>query len=108
MRVFFDAAEMQAKGMPPEELKKMIQGRYKTGYYKAPDRAGVSYMLSPILRTYVSPRFIVEQRLQRHEGGDSFVCPDMDHRFEGPPHSCQRDQSRYDRHSRIKQSARFR
>ncbi len=51
MRVFFDAAEMQAKGMPPEELKKMIQGRYKTGYYKAPDRAGVSYMLSPILRT---------------------------------------------------------
>ena len=55
MRVFFDAAEMQAKGMPPEELKKMIQGRYKTGYYKAPDRAGVSYMLSPILRTYVSP-----------------------------------------------------
>src|SRR3989441_9175960 len=55
MRVFFDAAEMQAKGMPPEELKKMIQGRYKTGYYKAPDRAGVSYMLSPILRTYVNP-----------------------------------------------------
>src|SRR6266566_7243193 len=55
LRVFLDAAAMQAKGTPPEELKKMIQGRYKTGYYKAPDRAGVSYMLSPILRTYVSP-----------------------------------------------------
>lgn len=55
MRVFFDAAEMQAKGKPPEELKKLIQERYKTGYYKAPDRAGVSYMLAPILRTYVSP-----------------------------------------------------
>jgi len=55
MRVFFDAAEMQAKGTPPQELKKIIQERYKTGYYKAPERAGVSYMLSPILRTYVNP-----------------------------------------------------
>ncbi len=55
MRVFFDAAEMQAKGAPPEELKKIIQERYKTGYYKAPERAGVSYMLSPILRTYLNP-----------------------------------------------------
>ncbi len=55
MRVFFDAAEMQAKGTPSEQLKKIIQGRYKTGYYKPPERAGVSYMLSPILRTYVNP-----------------------------------------------------
>jgi hypothetical protein len=55
MRVFFDAAEMQAKGTPPEELKKIIKERFKTGYYKAPERAGVSYMLSPILRTYANP-----------------------------------------------------
>src|SRR5437868_3591200 len=55
MRVFFDAAEMQAKGTPPEQLKKIIQRRYKTKYYKAPERAGLSYMLSPILRTYTNP-----------------------------------------------------
>ena len=55
MRVFFDAAEMQAKGTPPGELKDTIKDRYKTGYYKAPERAGVSYMLSPILRTYFNP-----------------------------------------------------
>jgi len=55
MRVFFDAAEMQAKGTPPAELKRIIRDRYKTGYYKAPERAGVSYMVSPILRTYVNP-----------------------------------------------------
>lgn len=55
MRVFFDAAEMQAKGTPPDELKKIIKERYKTGYYKAPERAGISYMLSPILRTYTNP-----------------------------------------------------
>lgn len=55
MRVFLDAAEMQAKGTAPQELKKIIQQRYNTHYYKAPERAGVSYMLSPILRTYVNP-----------------------------------------------------
>ncbi len=55
MRVFFDAAEMQAKGIPPEELKNIIKDRYKSGYYKAPERAGISYMLSPVLRTYFNP-----------------------------------------------------
>jgi hypothetical protein len=55
MLVFFDIAAMQAKGTPPEDLKNLIQERYKTGYYKAPERAGCSYMLSPILRTYVNP-----------------------------------------------------
>jgi hypothetical protein len=55
MRVFFDAAEMQAKGTPPRELKRIMQDRYKTGFYKAPVRAGISYMLSPVLRTYASP-----------------------------------------------------
>jgi hypothetical protein len=55
LRVFLDAAEMQAKGTPPGELKRIIQERYKTNYYKAPERTGVSYMLSPILRTYTNP-----------------------------------------------------
>lgn len=52
MRVFFDAAEMQAKGVPPQELKRLIQERFASNYYKAPARAGVSYMLAPIQRTY--------------------------------------------------------
>ncbi|HET6459747.1 MAG TPA: hypothetical protein VFG29_03060 [Syntrophales bacterium] len=55
MRVFFDAAEMQAKGTPPGQLKRIIKDRFKKGYYKAPERAGISYMLSPILRTYWNP-----------------------------------------------------
>lgn len=55
MPVFFDAAEMQANGTPPGELKKIIKDRVKTGYYKAPERAGISYMLSPVLRTYTNP-----------------------------------------------------
>jgi len=55
MQVFFDIADMQAKGTPPGELKRIIKDRYKTGYYKAPERAGISYMLSPVLRTYTNP-----------------------------------------------------
>src|SRR5262245_26786791 len=54
MRVFFDAAEMQAMGTPPGTLKRIIQERYKSGLYKAPERAGISYMLSPLLRTYTN------------------------------------------------------
>lgn len=55
MRVFFDAAELQAQGMPAADLKTLIKQRYASGYYKAPERGGVSYMLSPILRTYINP-----------------------------------------------------
>jgi hypothetical protein len=55
MQVFFDIAEMQATGTPSGELKRIIKDRYKTGYYKAPERAGISYMLSPVLRTYTNP-----------------------------------------------------
>ncbi|KIC94248.1 hypothetical protein [Flavihumibacter solisilvae] len=55
MPVFFDIAKMQAKGTSPIELKNIIQDRFKKKYYKAPERAGISYMLSPILRTYTNP-----------------------------------------------------
>ena len=55
MRVFFDAAELQARGTPPGELKRIMKERLATGYYKAPARAGIAYMLSPVLRTYFNP-----------------------------------------------------
>lgn len=55
MQVFFDIAAMQAKGIPPEEVKLTIQRRYKTQYYKPASRMGISYMLSPIQRTYNNP-----------------------------------------------------
>src|SRR5512135_3340417 len=75
MRVFFDAAEMQAKGTPPGELKKIIKDRYKSGYYKAPERAGLSYMLSPVLRTYWNP-----------EESDSVVTANVPHVMYYAPH----------------------
>ncbi|MCE5318440.1 MAG: hypothetical protein LLG04_13905 [Parachlamydia sp.] len=56
MQVLFDIAEMQAKSTSPEEVRKILKDRFQKGYYKAPQRAGVSYMLSPILRTYQNPQ----------------------------------------------------
>lgn len=55
MAVFLDAASAQAKGMPAAELKKLIQERFRTGHYEPPARAGLSYMLAPIMRTYDDP-----------------------------------------------------
>jgi hypothetical protein len=55
MRVFFDAAEMQAKGIAASELKKIMSDRLRNGYYPAPERGGIAYMLSPVLRTYNNP-----------------------------------------------------
>ena len=80
MRVFFDTAEMQAKGTPPGELKKIIQNRYKTKYYKSPERAGISYMLSPVLRGYINP-----------EENDSVATLNIPHVMHYAPHVSNND-----------------
>jgi hypothetical protein len=80
MRVFFDAAEMQAKGTPPGELKRIIQNRYKTKYYKSPERAGISYMLSPVLRGYINP-----------EENDSVATLNIPHVMHYAPHVSNND-----------------
>ncbi len=80
MRVFFDAAEMQAKGTPPGELKKIIQDRFNGGSYKAPERPGISYMLSPVLRTYINP-----------EENDSIATLNIPHVMHYAPHVSNND-----------------
>jgi hypothetical protein len=55
MPVYFDMAEMRASGTPAEELKAIVVERWETGQYKAPERAGISYMLAPMFRTYTNP-----------------------------------------------------
>ena len=55
LRVFLDAAALQAKGTPAPELKNIMQRRFKAGFYKTPERSGIAYMLSPVLRTYSNP-----------------------------------------------------
>jgi hypothetical protein len=55
--VFIDVAQMRASGKySPKELYNIIVKRIKDGIYKAPARAGVSYMLAPMMRTHVGPK----------------------------------------------------
>ncbi|MCG8457809.1 MAG: hypothetical protein MI919_16155, partial [Holophagales bacterium] len=53
MRVFFDTAELRAAGIAAPELKEIMHRRYESGYYGPPERPGLSYMLAPVVRTYV-------------------------------------------------------
>ncbi len=55
MRPLLDIAKLQAEGVSPEKAKSIIKDRYETGFYQAPGRAGISYMLSPVLRAYQDP-----------------------------------------------------
>lgn len=50
--VVFDVAAMRASGKySPMQIRDTIVQRVKAGIYKAPARTGISYMLSPLLRT---------------------------------------------------------
>jgi hypothetical protein len=53
--VFLDVATMRASGKySAEQIKDTVIERITNGTYKAPARAGVSYMLAPMMRVYPS------------------------------------------------------
>src|SRR3979490_1552573 len=55
LKVIMDAATLRAQGMSPVALKAEIETRYKNKTYKAPERAGLSYMVGPVMRTVGPP-----------------------------------------------------
>ena len=51
--VWMDTAKMRAEGrLSPLEVKQEIARRYEDGTYRPPSRAGISYMIAPLMRTY--------------------------------------------------------
>ena len=51
--MYRDAAAMRATGkFTPLQLRDTVIGRVRRGYYTAPAREGVSYMLAPLMRVY--------------------------------------------------------
>jgi len=51
--VYKEVAEMRASGkFTPLQIKDTIINRIRNGFYKAPSKAGISYMLAPIMRVY--------------------------------------------------------
>jgi len=48
-----DVAAMRASGkFTPLQIRTLVIDRIKKGIYKSPARAGISYMLGPVMRTY--------------------------------------------------------
>jgi hypothetical protein len=59
--VYFDEAAMRATGKyTPGQIRDTMIERVKKGFYKAPARTGISYMLCPISRTHRSDGFVNE------------------------------------------------
>ena len=55
LKVIMDAAALRAGGMGPAALKAEIEKRYRDGTYAAPNKPGLSYMLAPVMRTWMMP-----------------------------------------------------
>jgi hypothetical protein len=55
LKVIMDAATLRVQGMSPVALKAEIENRYKNKIYKVPEKAGLSYMIAPVMRTWTLP-----------------------------------------------------
>ena len=53
--VWLDLAALRAQGIAPKPVYEQIMQRFEHGTYQKPDRAGISYMTAPLMRTYPAP-----------------------------------------------------
>lgn len=61
-----DAAELRAHGMSGVALKAEIEKRWKDGTYAAPGKAGLSYMVAPLMRAVGPPDLHVHTMAMPH------------------------------------------
>ena len=66
LRVMMDAAALRARGMGAAALKAEIERRYRTKQYRAPVKAGMSYMVAPVFRTIGPPDMKVHTMAMPH------------------------------------------
>jgi hypothetical protein len=66
LQVKIDAAKLRAAGVRAADLKKKIEQRYAARAYRAPAKPGLSYMLSPIMRTIGPPDLRVRTMTMPH------------------------------------------
>src|SRR5438034_6109158 len=55
LKVIMDVATLRIQGMSAVTLKAEIENRYKNKTYKVPEKAGLSYMVAPVMRTWMMP-----------------------------------------------------
>lgn len=65
-QVMLDAAALRAQGMGPAALKTEIEKRFRDKTYVPPAKAGLSYMIAPIMRTFGPPDFSVHTMAMPH------------------------------------------
>lgn len=53
--VWLDVAALRAQGIAPKPVYEEIMRRFEHDTYQKPDRAGISYMTAPLMRTYPAP-----------------------------------------------------
>jgi len=66
LKVIMDAAELRAQGLSAAALKAEIQKRYSDKAYRVPERAGLSYMIAPVMRTQGPPDMKVHTMSMPH------------------------------------------
>ncbi len=66
LRVIMDAALLRVQGMNPTSVKVEIEKRYHDKTYKVPERAGLSYMVAPVMRTWMMPDWQVHTMPMPH------------------------------------------
>jgi hypothetical protein len=54
-KVIRDVARLRIRGISPAALKAEIEKRYKNKTYTVPERTGISYMVAPVMRTWMLP-----------------------------------------------------
>jgi hypothetical protein len=65
-QAIIDSAALRAQGMSPATLKAEIEKRYRNKSYKTPERAGLSYMVAPVMRALGPPDMKVHTMAMPH------------------------------------------
>ena len=66
LKVIMDAATLRAQGMSPVSLKGEVVERFRNKTYLAPEKAGLSYMIAPVMRTAGPPDMKVHTMAMPH------------------------------------------
>src|SRR5260370_32495974 len=66
LKVIMDAAALRIHGLSPAALEAEIEKRYREKTYQAPDKPGVSYMVAPVMRTWMLPDWQVHTMPMQH------------------------------------------
>ena len=85
LKVIMDTAALRIQGMSPAALKAEIENRYRNKTYKVPEKTGLSYMVAPVLRTWMLPDWRVHSMPMPHL---MFYAPNLTNQDIGAvPHS---------------------